>query len=401
LAGARIVFVLRWATLGGAERQALAFARSLRHQEGAEAEILALTEQGGGAVDLARTLAVPWRPFPLPWKGSRLEKARQLARLVACLRGLRPRLLLPYAGFSNVIAGLIWPWTGARACIWRQGDDLPIDDVSSAMARRAVEATPFFVANSRYALRYLVTELGAPEERARLVGNGVFLLPPESDRAVWRARLGISSQVVVACMLARLHRHKDHSTLLRAWRIVERQLSGRGERAVLLLAGTPGGAEEALKALAFDLGLSSSARFLGEVRDVAGLLSACDVGVLSSRSESCPNAILEYMAAGLPVAGTDVPGIREAVGEKGAAFLAPPGDVEGLAAALLGLVASPRLRQRLAQEGKERAGRLFDLERSHEEQKAVLVEALTAARPSLAGLPWRRPDHGERRQQER
>jgi glycosyltransferase involved in cell wall biosynthesis len=59
------------------------------------------------------------------------------------------------------------------------------------------------------------------------------------------------------------------------------------------------------------------------------------------------------MYAGLAVAGTDVPGIREAVGEPGRAFLAPPGDHEALASAVLRLVQDEALRARVGRANAE------------------------------------------------
>ncbi len=89
-------------------------------------------------------------------------------------------------------------------------------------------------------------------------------------------------------------------------------------------------------------------RFLGDVEEVEGVLAASDVAVLSSRSESRPYALLESAAAGLPIVGTDVPGIRGTVGPHQAPYLAPPGDAESLAEALIRLIADPALREALA-----------------------------------------------------
>jgi glycosyltransferase involved in cell wall biosynthesis len=83
---------------------------------------------------------------------------------------------------------------------------------------------------------------------------------------------------------------------------------------------------------------------VGEVDDVSGLLGACDLAVFSSRSEGLGRGATEPMYVGLPVVGTDVPGIREAVGDVGAAFLAPPGDAAGLADRIVRLAADPELR---------------------------------------------------------
>jgi glycosyltransferase involved in cell wall biosynthesis len=88
-------------------------------------------------------------------------------------------------------------------------------------------------------------------------------------------------------------------------------------------------------------------RVLGDVDDVSGLLGAVDLAVFSSRSECLGRGATEPMFAGLAVAGTDIPGIREAVGEAGESFLAAPGDAAGLAEAILRLAGDPDLRARV------------------------------------------------------
>ena len=170
-------------------------------------------------------------------------------------------------------------------------------------------------------------ELGAPRERVNVVLVGVKPIDVASLRGVWREKLDLANGVPVVSMLAHLHSGKDHATLLHAWRIV---LDEIGERApVLLLAGRSSETEDQMKALAFDLELGRSVRFLGDIDAVAGVLAASDVAVLSSRSESRPHALLESAAAGLPIASTNVPGIREGVGVHQAPYLAPPGERRG------------------------------------------------------------------------
>src|SRR5690242_21118675 len=67
---------------------------------------------------------------------------------------------------------------------------------------------------------------------------------------------------------------------------------------LLVLAGRSEGRLQLLETLARDHGIYERVRFAGDVEDVAGLLDASDVGVLCSSAEGCPNAVLEYMAAG-------------------------------------------------------------------------------------------------------
>src|SRR5260370_39893976 len=72
---------------------------------------------------------------------------------------------------------------------------------------------------------------------------------------------------------------------------------------------------EGLRELAGQLGIQDDVFFLGRCDNVANLLFASEIGVLSSKAEGFANAILEYMAASLPVVATDVGGAREAIAE--------------------------------------------------------------------------------------
>jgi glycosyltransferase involved in cell wall biosynthesis len=377
LAGRRIIFVLNWAVLGGAERQAIQLARGLR-ERGAVVEVCALTAKDGEGRRLCEQMGIPWHPVPIDWLwfSGRLRKARELVQVAAGLRRTRPDVLFPFCGFPNVVCGLVWRTTGAKLCVWHQEDVNELGRVHDSRIRWAVRSTPLFVANARHAGDFLVARWGAPRDRVRVIHEGVEPAAPAADRAAWRADLAIAEGDFAACMIAHLHSGKDHATLLQAWRIVADRLAEQHRHGVLLLAGRPAGTEDALKALAFDLRLQDHVRFVGEVSDVAGLAAACDAGVLSSRAEGCPNAVLESMAAGLAFAGTDIPGIREAVGQDSFPFLAPPGQVEPLAAALVRLAEDPELRSELGARNRERVQREFSMETMLERNEELLTAAL-------------------------
>ena len=110
------------------------------------------------------------------------------------------------------------------------------------------------------------------------------------------------------------------------------------------------------------LGLAGRVRLAGERRDVPELLADANVFVLSSRSEGHPVAILEAMAAGLPVVASRVGGVPEQVSHGETGLLVEPGDPDELAAALRRLATDPSLRLRLGAAGRERAEHTFDLD---------------------------------------
>ena len=355
--GSRVVFVLGNLELGGAERQALILAKHLRGQ--ADVEVWGFNRSGTVA-DICAQHRIPSRVVPL-------QKPSDLRRFARLLRETRPDILLPYTLIPNVACGLVWQRTGARLCVWNQRDE-GIFRINAKWQQRAAQRTPQFIANSNAGARYLIQNLHVDATRVHVIPNGIELAPPQSDRRAWRARLEIDDTMFVACMIANLHANKDHATLLKAWRLVVYALE---QRAVLVLAGRHYGAYESLVRLTNELGIASNVRFAGYVGDVSGLLSAVDLGVFSSRSEGCPNGVLECMAAGLSVAATDIEGVREVAGDH--RFLAPPNDAERLAQIILELAADSELRTTTGAANQSRVEARYNARRMCEDTVSLLT----------------------------
>ena len=372
LRGRRIIFVLFNLELGGAERQALILARHLVEREQARVEVWGFNKSGPVA-RMCDEIAVTWRLIPFPFKSGRVARFVSLLRIAVCLRQSRPDILLPYTFVPNVICGLIWKWTGARACVWNQRDEGVMRFVAE-WAHSAAGRTPMFISNSEKGARFLESDLGVDPLKIRVIENGIEQSVAKKDAAAWREELRIDDDSFVACMVANLHDNKDHRTLLKAWKRVVDRLHGR--KAVLVLAGRHDGAYESLASLARELNLNGHVRFAGQVLDVPGLLSAADVGVFSSLIEGCPNGVLESMAAGLAVAGTDIDSIKSVLSPVGAQFLAAPKDDDALAAAILKLANNPDLRVTIGTENRQRVRSKYSALRMSEETVGVLKEAL-------------------------
>lgn len=387
LRGRHVTLVLNWAALGGAERRALMLARWLRDERGAEVEVLALTERDGRGAATARELGIPWRTSPMTWEGGKALKAWEVARFLRDLRAGRPDLVLSFCSFPNVLCGLTWKLSGASTCIWYQADVSPFSRMRESTKRRAAGNVPVLVANADHVVDHLVAEWGADRGRIRVVKAGVDPGAAVASRADWRARLVLADDDFVASQVAHFRKSKDHATLLHAWRVVVDRLREEDRRAVLLLAGDAYPMGDAAKALAFDLELEGSVVFLGETADVYGLVSASDVGLLSSFREGFPVSLLECMLAGLPVAGSDIAGIREVVGPEGADFLAPTGDADALAEAIVRLAGDAGLRNRLGASNRERILREHAPERMLSDYAEVISSALTNGRHTRRRSP--------------
>lgn len=347
----RVIFLLGNLELGGAERQALILARYLAEQQQADVEVWGFNRTGPVA-DICEQRRIKWRVVPF--------ELRKVARL---LREARPDILLPYTLIPNVVCGLVWQRTGARLCVWNQRDE-GISSLDTKWQHRAAQRTPQFISNSQAGARYLIEKLNVDPVKVHVIPNGIEVAQPQLDRRAWRDRLEIDEKTFVACMVANLHANKDHETLLKAWRIVV----DRRRDAVLVLAGRHYGAYESLVELTNKLGIAAHVRFAGQVSDVAGLLSVADLGVFSSRSEGCPNGVLECMAAGLAVVGTDVEGIRET----GIHFLAPPGDAERFAQIILKLADDPAVCATIGAANQVRIKERYNAQRMCEDTVSLL-----------------------------
>ena len=196
-------------------------------------------------------------------------------------------------------------------------------------------------------------------DKLRLVYNGIDLEPireAREQRDSERVCLGLEAGDQVVISVGRLSREKDYATLLQAIAL----LAGQGAPVRLLLVGD--GSERAgLEQRAAELGLGERVRFLGERGDVPQLLAAADAFALSSLSEGVSLAVLEAMAAGLPVAATEVGGNPEVVLPDETGLLVPPSDAPALASALADLARDPDRASRMGLAGAARVEEHFSL----------------------------------------
>jgi glycosyltransferase involved in cell wall biosynthesis len=124
------------------------------------------------------------------------------------------------------------------------------------------------------------------------------------------------------------------------------------------------------------LGLERHFLFLGRRSDIPDVLACCDIAVLPSRAEGLPNAVLEYLAAGLPTVASGVGGNVEIIRDGAAGLLVPPEDSDALAAALLRLLRDPELARKLAEDGHRFVQENFSFERLIADVDSLYTELL-------------------------
>jgi glycosyltransferase involved in cell wall biosynthesis len=228
---------------------------------------------------------------------------------------------------------------------------------------------------SRRVVEQLRDEEAAPADRVGLIYNGVdaALFSDNSQRAALRRELGLADSTLVMVVVANLIPYKGHSDLFEALKIAQ---SALGEDWRLLIVGRDDGIGGELRNLARTLSIDKYVQFLGQRRDIAAILSASDVGILSSHQEGFSIAVIEGMASKLPMIVTDVGGNAEAIVDGVSGLIVPPRDPSGLAQAILRVATDADLRMRLGRAACERVQQHFSIEdcvRQHERLYRAMI----------------------------
>jgi len=201
------------------------------------------------------------------------------------------------------------------------------------------------------AVRDVLVAGGLEPRRVRVVHDGVDpgeLRPPRPGRL--RAAAGAADGELLVGTAGALVPAKDHATLLRA---AARVLAARDD--VRFLVAGEGPERPALEALARELGVADRVALPGRVEDAARSFGDLDLFVMSSSGEGLGSAALEALAAGVAPVLARAGGLADVAG--GELPSVPPSDPEALAGAVLGLLAAPGRRARVAAAARERAGR--------------------------------------------
>ncbi len=361
-AAPRTAVVVATGDVGGAETQALMLARHLRDEHRHDVLVVAFA-RGARLSSLCAESGVPFEVISWPqWRGNRLVYLAQsfaaFLAFVAFLRRRRVDNIVPFTLHPNVRCNLVWRMSGAKACLWNQRD-YGVGGGPNLVRRIAIRLTSAIVSNSYAGAEYLSDSYHIPKESIQVIPNGVTVgsLPASAPTS----RAGKGSGPFTYTMVANLTQEKDHFTLLRAWALFREHVRtvARPAPVQLILGGRLGPTSEACRELVTSLSLATTVKMVGEVSDVGHLLESTDVAVLSSRSEGCSNAILEAMAAGLPVVATDIPAIRDTVAQENLPFLFVPVAPVDCAAKLVLAYESPELRHAAGAANYHRAQQMY------------------------------------------
>ena len=288
---------------------------------------------------------------------------RVLPRLVTLLRRERPDILHCHLVRANLYGRIAARIVGVPVVVnmLRNVDPYVTGSGLGAAAVRWFErATASWVARyvavSERVRRDVLAGLRLPDEKIVTVLNAVDLapfreLPPKT-----------AHEGVVIGTAGGLEPRKNHATLVRAMAMLP--------EARLVIAGE-GEERGNIETLIQALGLEGRVTLAGLVRDIPRFLASVDVFVMASSAEGLPRAIMEAMAAGLPVVATDAGGTREAVEDGVTGMVVPVDDFDRLVDALRTMVGHAEFRHAMGEAGRRRALALFAPERLGNEYTAL------------------------------
>ncbi len=361
-----IEFIIGSLEVGGAERhlsQILPALKSLGfsmrvHVLSDKAPLKPIFDNAGIKVYLGPNL--DWLPLALR-KPTRLVIS--LTRLILSFlknRNAIRHVFLPEAYLLTAVAARLTFFSGPLVMSRRSLNDYqqrrPILGKLELLMHRF---TTIALGNSKAVAQQLYDE-GFEPNKVYLIYNGIDLSPFQNLPAKHEIRdsLNISQDTLTFIIVANLIPYKGHIDLLNALGKIHSQLP---KSWTLLCVGSGSGILDQLKEHAQTLGISDHIEFLGKRLDTPQLLGAADIGILCSHEEGFSNAILEGMAARLPMVVTNVGGNAEAVEDMHTGLVVKARNPESLADALLSVALAPELRTRFGQAGFERIKQHFTL----------------------------------------
>ncbi len=311
---------------GGTERQFVRLVRSLDRTR--FDLIIGCLRRRGPLLSEAESFGVPIVEFPINSLYN-FRAAKLFVRLVRFLRREQIQIVHAFDFYTSVFVVPAARIAGVPVALASRRELL---NLRTPWQQRAIRVACRFatgvVVNSNAASRDLVGLESGCRGKIEVLPNCINLkefLPKRLPGEV-RRELGLSPTSIVIGALGNLRPEKNLETFLLAARDI---LIAIPSAELLVIGDGPSG--DRLKRLASDLCLSESLHFLSDRSDVADLIAALDILVMTSYTESFPNAILEAMALGKPVVATNVGGIPELVEEGKTGFLVPPKDPKAIA----------------------------------------------------------------------
>jgi len=338
--------------LGGGERIALKIAELLP-EYGYRASILTFASHPECAAIKSPPCPIYLLPLQCTYNINSFLSALDL-RSFLCEQNIQ--LVQTFFESSDLWAGFITKAISSAKLIWSRRDMGILRASKHRFAYRIMAGMPDAVfAVSEQVRRYSIDEDGIDPERVQTIYNGIDLSDWDT---IYRPCQTQGKKIVTS--VGNIRRVKGYDVLIHAAASVVAQFPDVS----FSIAGDvlePDYFME-LQAIIQNFNLTDHIHFLGGVTDLKQHLREADIFVLPSRSEGFSNAIVEAMAASLPVIATNVGGNSEAVKDEITGLLVPPNEPTSLATAIIRLLINPEQAAAMGNAGNLLAAELFTSE---------------------------------------
>jgi len=375
LAPIRIFFLLDSFMIGGTETQAVELARRL--DPGRYQVTIGCLRREGPLLDRLKNTPVEIMEVNLGGGVDSPSGLLRIAKLARYLRRNKIQILHAHDLWSNIV-GMAAAMLARTPVTITSQRDLSHGAWYGTYRRRVLRffqrRSSVLLTNAKAIRDGLIEQDHLPPDKVCVVYNGVdldcFCIPANRSQ-MFPASEGNKMIVLVGNMITDV---KGQGVLIAA----AQEVVNAHPKTQFVLVGE-GAKRPDFEKQAKDLGLESNFLFLGRRSDVPAILACCDIAVLPSLAEGLPNAVLEYLAAGLPVVATSLGGNLEIIQDGKTGLLVPSQDPQALSAALNQLLSDELLTARIAQAGHDYVKQNFSFERLVAEMDQLYAKLLKKA----------------------
>jgi glycosyltransferase involved in cell wall biosynthesis len=338
--------------LGGAEMFILNAAPRLR-KLGWDLRLITLSD-GGILVDQLRHESVPVIELGL----NKTNILYKLTKLLSIWKKDKPRILHTHLFHAGLIGRILGKIAGVHPIFVHQaGPELFRGRFRVYLDKQTSSLVTQYVATSDFVNQILQTREQIPQNKIIIIPNGIVTSEYELSRSRPESWPNIVAGTVLGTV-GRLAPEKGHFLLLDALSILQQN----GFIFYALMIGD-GILKDDLIQKTKTLHLEDCISWVGSQTNVPDWLTFFDLFILPSQWEGISLALLEAMAAGLPVVATSVGGTPEVVTNGETGLLVPPSDPQALADAIQKLIENPSLSREIGQAGKRHCQQNYDIDR--------------------------------------
>jgi len=342
----RLVQFTRSFYYGGTEVQLVELLRGM--DEGFDVRVATL-EAGGPLMEAVAELGHLPEEFPLKGSAVHPNTAWQIARLAAWLKRHRAQVLHVHDFYATLLAVPAAKLAGCKVVVGRLDLAHWHGKARRAALAQLTRSADHVIANAHAIREMLISEERVDPSRITVIHNGLDLKRFDERRAkgLSTALPNVQGAPVIVHVANMNHPVKRQEDLLHALK----QVRTRVPDAQVFFVGD-GARRPSIEKLAQELGVRAAAHFLGYRDDVAAIYDHATVGVLCSNAEGLSNAVMEGMAAEVPMVVTAVGGNPELVADGQRGRVVPPEQPEALAQALTQLLVDREAAKKMAKKAR-------------------------------------------------